>query len=147
MEAYENLVKQHSESGSRSLFNKGVVYLTINNYHRLVQESEDYWLIFIYNSNKAEGLNKEIISIYNEIQSNFKNIIKFGVIDMSKQEQLKVFLPYNFPFLPAIFMYMQRTSEMLQNILYINPKNLEKFIDQTFRHDVKEMTYDKIRKF
>ena len=104
-EAYENIIKLFEEGDKRSIFENSPVILNYNNYQRLVETSTHFWLIFVYNSRQIDRFTEAIVTVFNEINKQLKGTIKFGTIDVSREEQLLIFLPYKFPILPTIFAY------------------------------------------
>ena len=74
-EAYEHIIKTFEEGDKRSIFENSPVKLTSNNYHRLVDSSKDFWLIFAYNSKKIDYITQRIASVYNEINKQLKGTI------------------------------------------------------------------------
>ena len=102
-EAYENIIKMFEEGDKRSIFENSPNILNFNNYQRLVESSKEFWLIFVYNSRQINYFTQRVVSVYNEINKQLKGTIKFGTIDISREEQLLIFLPYKFPILPSIY--------------------------------------------
>ena len=133
-EAYENIMKMFEEGDKRSIFENSPIVLNFNNYQRLVESSKDYWLIFVYNSRQIDYFTQRTVGVYNEMNKQLKGTIKFGIIDVSKEEQLLHFLPYKFPILPTIYTYDGRNeiSEIYQNIDLINEINLFNFIQNNY---------------
>ena len=133
-EAYENIMKMFEEGDKRSIFQNSPIVLNSNNYQRLVESSKDFWLIFVYNSRQIDYFTQMTVSVYNEMNKQLKGTIKFGIIDVSKEEQLLHFLPYKFPILPTIYTYDGRNeiSEIYQNIDHINEISLFNFIQHNY---------------
>ena len=148
-EAYENIIKTFEEGDKRSIFENSPVILNANNYHRLVDSSNDFWLIFVYNSKKIDYFTQRIGSVYNEINKQLKGTIKFGVIDVSREEQLLIFLPYKFPILPSIYTYDGRNgfNEIYQGIDHINEINLFNFIENCYSSSIKLLGINQINNF
>ena len=122
------------EGDKRSIFQNSPIVLNSNNYQRLVESSKDFWLIFVYNSRQIDYFTQMTVSVYNEMNKQLKGTIKFGIIDVSKEEQLLHFLPYKFPILPTIYTYDGRNeiSEIYQNIDHINEISLFNFIQHNY---------------
>ena len=133
-EAYENIMKIFEEGDKRSIFENSPIVLNSNNYQRLVESSKDFWLIFVYKSRQIDYFTQRTVSVYNEMNKQLKGTIKFGIIDVSKEEQLLHFLPYKFPILPTIYTYDGRNeiSEIYQNIDHINEISLFNFIQHNY---------------
>ena len=148
-EAYENIIKIFEEGDKRSIFENSPVILNYNNYQRLVETSSHFWLIFVYNSRQIDRFTHAIVSVYNELNKQLKGTIKFGTIDVSREEQLLIFLPYKFPILPTIFAYDGRNgvSEIYQNIDNINEISLFNFIQNTYSSNIKLMGINQINNF
>ena len=138
-DAYENIMKRFEEGDKRTIFQNSPNILNFNNYHRLVESSKDFWLIFVYNSRQIDYFTQKIVSVYNELNKQLKGTIKFGTIDVSKEEQLLVFLPYKFPLLPTIYSYDGRNGfcEILQNIDIVNEISLFNFIQASYSSNKK----------
>ena len=148
-EAYEYIMKTFEEGDKRSIFENSPIILNINNYHRLVDSSKDFWLIFVYKGKKIDYATQKTASVYNEINKQLKGTIKFGVIDINKSEQLLIFLPYKFPILPAIYTYDGRNgfNEIFQGIDYINEINLFNFIQNCYSSSIELLGLSQINKY
>ena len=148
-EAYEYIIKTFEEGDKRSIFENSPIILNMNNYHRLVDSSKDFWLIFVYHSKKVDYMTKRIVSVYNDMNKQLKGTIKFGVIDVNKAEQLLVFLPYKFPILPTIYTYDGRNgvNEIYQGIDYINEISLFNFIQNCFSSSIELLGIKQINNF
>ena len=148
-EAYEAIIKMFEEGNKKSIFRNSPTSLNINNYHRLVESSIDFWVIFVYNSKQISYFTNQIASVFNEVNGKLKNSIKFGTIDISREEQLLVYLPYKFPILPVIFTYDSKsgTNELFQGIDHINEINFYKFIQDTYSTKIELLDLSKIHKF
>ena len=148
-EAYEYIIKTFEEGDKRSIFENSPIILNMNNYHRLVDSSKDFWLIFVYHSKKVDYMTKRIVSVYNDMNKQLKGTIKFGVIDVNKAEQLLIFLPYKFPLLPTIYTYDGRNgvNEIYQGIDYINEISLFNFIQNCFSSSIELLGIKQINNF
>ena len=148
-EAYEYIIKTFEEGDKRTIFENSPIILKSNNYHRLVDSSKDFWLIFVYNSKKIDYITQRIASVYNEINKQLKGTIKFGIIDVSREEQLLIFLPYKFPILPAIYTYDGRNgfNEIYQGIDHINDINLFNFIQNGYSSNIHLLGMKQINNF
>ena len=90
--------------------------LNINNYHKLVEESNDYWVILVFENTRGNNWIKHVIDVWDEVASKYKNIVKFGAIDILRHEKLLHFLPYKFQYFPNIFTYLHgEESELFSN--------------------------------
>ena len=138
-EAYENIMKLFEEGDKRSIFENSPIILNMNNYQRLVESSKDFWLIFVYTSRHVDYFTHQTVDVYNEMNKQLKGTIKFGVIDVSREEQLLHFLPYKFPILPTLYTYDGRNelSEIYQNIDIINEISLFNFIQHNYSSKIK----------
>ena len=148
-DAYENIMKRFEEGDKRTIFQNSPNILNFNNYHRLVESSKDFWLIFVYNSRQIDYFTQKIVSVYNELNKQLKGTIKFGTIDVSKEEQLLVFLPYKFPLLPTIYSYDGRNGfcEILQNIDIVNEISLFNFIQASYSSNINLLNLNQINTF
>lgn len=130
----------------KSLFSSGPYYLTPSNYHDLVESSNDFWVICIYENQQGSKFNKYIADAYDEVHGKYKNIIKFGVIDVLKHPNLLHFVPFKFQYFPNIFTYLHGHSELMENLDIFSVTTLTKFIDEAFVNKVTlgsddDMTY------
>lgn len=148
-EAYENIIKMFQEGDKKSIFENSPNILNFNNYQRLVETSKHFWLIFVYNNRHIDYFTNRVVSVFNEINKQLKGTIKFGIIDVNREEQLLHFLPYKFPILPTIYTYDGRSgfSEIYQNIDYINEINLFNFIQNCYSSSIKLLNINQINKF
>lgn len=135
--------------GKNNLFTSHPIELTSNNYHRLVEKSLDFWVIFVYEQKRInDGFLEQVASIYNDVALRYQSIIKFGVIDIIKQESLLTYLPYKFPILPSIFTHLTgEENELYQNIDSINSNNLIKFIEDSYASTVHLVQTKQINNF
>ena len=148
-DAYEHIIKTFEEGDKRSIFENSPIILNTNNYHRLVDSSQDFWLIFVYHGKQIDYMTQRIASVYNEINKQLKGTIKFGVIDLGREEQLLIFLPYKFPILPSIYTYDGRNgfNEIYQGIDHINEINLFNFIENCYSTNIKLLGINQINNF
>jgi len=148
-DAYEHIIKTFEEGDKRSIFENSPIILNANNYHRLVDSSKDFWLIFVYHGKQIDYMTQRIASVYNEINKQLKGTIKFGVIDVGREEQLLIFLPYKFPILPSIYSYDGRNgfNEIYQGIDHINEINLFNFIENCYSSSIKLLGINQINNF
>ena len=148
-DAYEHIIKTFEEGDKRSIFENSPIILNANNYHRLVDSSKDFWLIFVYHGKQIDYMTQRIASVYNEINKQLKGTIKFGVIDVGREEQLLIFLPYKFPILPSIYTYDGRNgfNEIYQGIDHINEINLFNFIENCYSSSIKLLGINQINNF
>ena len=148
-DAYENIIKMFEEGDKRSIFENSPIILNINNYQRLVESSKDFWVIFVYNGIQIDYFTQRIVMSYNEINKQLKGTIKFGVIDVNKEEQLLHFLPYKFPILPSIYTYDGRNqlNDIYQNIDRINEISLFNFIQNCYSSSINLLDIKQIINF
>jgi len=103
--------------GGKSIFNSKPLILNVKNYHHLVEESTDFWVILVFENTRGNQHNNYIAEVWSEVSNRYKNIIKFGVIDVLQNENLLHFLPYKFQYYPNIITYLHgEGSELFQNI-------------------------------
>ncbi len=118
--AYETLTDESTRGSynnkSKSIFNSQPVFLTTKNYHKLVEESNDFWVICIYEDTRTNDFNKHVADIFDEVHSKYRNLVKFGVINVRLEENLLHFLPYKLQYFPNIFTYLHgEESELFGN--------------------------------
>ncbi len=130
--AYEVLLEE-TEKGGKSIFSSNPYHLNARNYHQLVEESNDFWVILIYENTRGNGYNKHVAGIWDEMTEKHGAIVKFGVIDVLTNENLLHFLPYKFQFYPNIITYLHgETSELFQNIESFSVNTFSSFIEESF---------------
>lgn len=137
--AKEIILQQASNEDNRSgksLFASSPYLLTTNNYHSLVESSNDFWLICIYEGQIGNNFNKYIADSFDEVHGKYKNIIKFGVIDVLRQSNLLHFIPYKLKYFPNIFTYLNGQSDLMDNLENFSVTTLYKFIDNAFINKV-----------
>lgn len=146
--AHEELVKMLSNGNDKSInreFSKNVYYLNLKNYHKLVEKSNDFWVIFIYQSNYNY---QTYASVFTEVADKYASVIKFGVIDVLKEESLLVYLPFKFPILPKIYSHSTTgENEIFQNMEILTPTKLITFIENSFYSSVELVKKNKIELF
>lgn len=138
--AGDTLMAQASNDSNKlgkSIFSSSPYYLTSNNYHRLVEESNDFWVICVFENQQGNTYNKYIADAFDEVNTKYKSIIKFGVIDALKHQKLLHFLPFKFQFFPNIFTYLHGDSELLGNFDVFSVSTLIKFIENSYITQVK----------
>ena len=108
---------QETEGGEKkSIFNSNPTFLTVKNYHKLVEESNDYWIICVFEKTRTNGFNKHVADVFDEVHSKYKSLVRFGVIDVTNDDNLLHFLPYKFQYFPNIFTYLHgEESELFGN--------------------------------
>ena len=107
---------QEVEGGEKkSFFSSQPTYLTVKNYHKLVEESNDYWIICVYEQSRTNGFNKHVAGIFDEVHTKYKSV-RFGVVDVTSDDNLLHFLPFKFQYFPNIFTYLHgEESELYGN--------------------------------
>ena len=73
-----------AENTTKSIFTSNTFYLNTQNYHKLVIESNDIWLILVCDETKYTQLLEKIAKVCDEVSQKNAGIIKFGVIDASR---------------------------------------------------------------
>ena len=142
--AQETLLGQ--EGGSTvSLFKTPTIYLTANNFHRQVEEGNDYWVIVIYEGQQGNNYNTFIADAWNEVAGNHKNTVKFGAIDILRHPSLIHFIPYKFQYYPNIFTYQNGESEIFENLDLFSVTTLNQFVENNFENKVVTMDGDQLK--
>lgn len=91
--------------------------LTTKNYHKLVEESTDLWIIFIYENIKNNHFNQKFADIFSEVNNKYKSVVKFGVVEVVNNANLLHYLPFKFAFFPNVISYQHgEGAEMFPNI-------------------------------
>lgn len=125
--AHEVLSKE-SNSENRSIFRSNPVVLTTRNYHKLVEMSNYFWIILVYENTKGNSFIEHVKNVWDEVAIKNKDVVKFGVIDVLSQEDLLHFMPYKFQYFPNIFSYNNNNCELFSKIDQISPSSRYKFI-------------------
>lgn len=124
-----------NQSG-RSIFKSNPYYLTVNNFHKLVEESNDFWVIVIYEGQQGSQMNQYVADAWDEASEKYRSIIKFGVIDVLKQPNLLHYIPYKFQYFPNIFTLQHGDSELMENLDTFNLNTLVQFIEHSYINKV-----------
>lgn len=119
--AYEILSKDANIVGNKSTFRSNPVILTTRNYNKLVEMSNDFWVVLVYENTKGNSYVDHIKGVWDETSMKNKNIVKFGVIDVLTQEDLLHFLPYKFQYFPNVFTYNNGQCELFSKLDQISP--------------------------
>ncbi len=116
---------EFDSKGGKSIFSSQPVVLNVKNYHHFVEESTDFWVILVFENTRGNNYNKYIAEVWDEVSSRYKNIVKFGVIDVLQNENLVHFLPYKFQYYPNIITYLHgEGSELFNNIESYSVKSI-----------------------
>ena len=140
--AHETLIKNNENSSLKnSLFTSHPIILTSKNYHKLVELSDDFWIILVF-----ENRPSDVVSIFDEISNRFKSIIKFGIIDIIKEDELRTYLPFSFKYPPSIFTHLTGIDdEIYQNIDRINVIDFMRFIEDVNKSKISLVDKNKLR--
>ena len=140
--AHESLIKNNENSSLKnSLFTSHPIILTSKNYHKLVELSDDFWVILVF-----ENRPSDVVSIFDEISNRFKSIIKFGIIDIIKEDELRTYLPFSFKYPPSIFTHLTGIDdEIYQNIDRINVIDFMRFIEDVYKSKISLVDKNKLR--
>ena len=140
--AHETLIKNNENSSLKnSLFTSHPIILTSKNYHKLVELSDDFWVILVF-----ENRPSDVVSIFDEISNRFKSIIKFGIIDIIKEDELRTYLPFSFKYPPSIFTHLTGIDdEIYQNIDRINVIDFMRFIEDVYKSKISLVDKNKLR--
>lgn len=107
---------EYDTRGGKSNFKSSTV-LTVNNYHHFVEESNDFWVILVFENTRGNRFNQYIMEVWEEVSSKYKHTVRFGVIDILQDENILHFLPFKFKFYPNVYTFLHgQDSELLQNI-------------------------------
>jgi curved DNA-binding protein CbpA len=135
--AEEVLRATGTEGGAgKTLFKSNPSQLTTHNYHKLVEESHDFWVIVVYEGQHGSRYNDYIADVVDEVHNKYKSIIKFGVIDVLRQPNLLHYIPYKFQYFPNIFTLQYGESELLENLDLLSVTTFTQFIENSFVNKV-----------
>lgn len=148
--AHENLIKMEQENFGKNnynIFKSHPVVLNDKNYHKLVEKSDDLWIICVYEGTQ-EGIDylSSVSSVFDEISFQKKNIVRFGIIDLFRYNKLSTYLPYKFPYLPAIYSHLTgECNEYMDNVDNINIMSFNNFILQAYHTKIKVLEMNEIK--
>lgn len=137
--SYEYLTDQSNRENDKmgkSIFASSPIYLTTKNYHRLVEQSNDFWVILVYEGQSGNNYNKYVAEVFDEVSTKFHNIVKFGVIDVLYNDNLLHFLPYKFQYFPNILTFLEGSSDLLENFDLFSVTTLTEFIEHSYINKV-----------
>lgn len=107
----------YDHRSGKSIFSSEPITLTEANYHRLVEESNEFWIIVVYENRTKDRFLQSFADVFDEVALKYRNIIKFGAIDVLRHEGLLKYLPYNFPIIPSIYTFRNgEDCEIFPNI-------------------------------
>ena len=147
--AYENLLKNNDNSIKKNtLFSSNPILLSLKNYHKLVENSDDFWVILVFENRKNDEISNDAIAIFDHVCSKFNSIIKFGVIDIIKENNLRTYLPFNFNDPPSIYTHLNgMNEEIYQNIERISVADFLKFIEEVYQSKIVLLNKYKLKQF
>ena len=147
--AYENLLKNNDNSIKKNtLFSSNPIILSLKNYHKLVENSDDFWVILVFENRKNDEISNDAIAIFDHVCSKFNSIIKFGVIDIIKENNLRTYLPFNFNDPPSIYTHLNgMNEEIYQNIERISVADFLKFIEEVYQSKIVLLNKYKLKQF
>ncbi len=105
------------------MFRSNPVVLTTRNYHKLVEMSNYFWIILVYENTKGNSFVEHVKNVWDEVAVKNKNVVKFGVIDVLSQEDMLHFLPFKFLYFPNIFSYNHNNCELFSKIDQLSPSS------------------------
>lgn len=132
----EEVLRNKNSENAVSLFKSNPYYLTESNYHKLVEESHDFWLIVVYEGQSGNNFNQYLADSIDEVSEKYKSFIKFGVIDVLKHHDILHFIPYKFQYFPNIFTLQYGESELMGNLDLFSVTTLTQFIEESFINKV-----------
>ena len=147
--AHEILIKNNENTyTTKNLFSSNPIILTYNNYHKLIDKSNDFWIILVYEKKINNDYLNDVISIFDEVSFRYKSIIKFGVIDILKEKKLRNFLPFSFNDPPSIYSHLNGIgNEIYNNIENINYLSLLSFIQNSYQSNIILLDKNQLSKF
>ena len=147
--AHEILIKNNENTyTTKNLFSSNPIILTYNNYHKLIDKSNDFWIILVYEKKINNDYLNDVISIFDEVSFRYKSIIKFGVIDILKENKLRNFLPFSFNDPPSIYSHLNGIgNEIYNNIENINYLSLLSFIQNSYQSNIILLDKNQLSKF
>jgi len=130
-------------SGVFSPIKSKTVSLTMNNYRRLVEESNDIWIIQVYEDGHPMCIS--IADTWDAVAKSYNGVIKFGRVNAVNQNDLLNSLPYKITLFPTILAVVPgQYPDIFTWSRYNLELSLKRFIDQNiinFIHDIKEKDY------
>ena len=86
------------------------ITLTPRNYNYLVEGGRNVWMIQVYDS--TNQYSRYFAQFWEELAQNYGDVIKFGRIDVWRQEDMLSYIPYRFQIFPAVYTYDHGYSEI-----------------------------------
>jgi len=117
--------------------------LTISNYKRLVEESNDIWIIQVYEDGNPMCIS--IADTWDSVAKGYGGVIKFGRVNAVSQNDLLNRLPYKITLFPTILAVVPgEYPDIFTWSRYTLDLALKRFIDQNvinFIQEIKEKSY------
>lgn len=133
VEAWEilgNAEKREQYDASNGVVNKiksTSTTLTPQNYHHLVEESGELWIIQVYD--ETSDYCHRYAPIWEEAADMFKGFVRFGRIDAWHQQDMLSYIPYSFTVHPSIYSIRNGYSDLYAFDLRNPLGSLKQFID------------------
>jgi len=119
--------------------------LTLTNFHRLVEESNDVWIIMVYLD--TDDLSSQFTNFWDEVAKDYP-FIQFGRINFATQARLVSMLPFRVEEIPFVLSYVPGAdSEFFEFDANtdIGPQ-LRKFVKDSIEKKYTEQSVDEIKK-
>lgn len=127
----EDMIKRQTGEQKTHKFKSNPHFLTTKNYHKLVEESNDFWVICVYEGTESQ-MNQYVADAFDENNDKLKSIIQFGIIDVLQQPNLIHYIPYKFQYFPNIFTLQHGETELMAGMDRFSAKTLESFIQNSY---------------
>ena len=119
--------------------------LTLNNFHRLVEESSDVWIIMVYLD--TDDLSSQFTNFWDEVAKDYP-FIQFGRINFASQAKLVSMLPFRVEEIPFVLSFVPGAdSEFFEFDANtdIGPQ-LRKFVKDSIERKYSEQPVEEIKK-
>lgn len=116
--AYEIVSEEHRSRNSqqKSIFEQEHTELTTANWLKKVENSDDFWVIMVYESSINKHA-KYAADVFDEVSQNYRNIAKFGTVDVLNHPNMSQFLPFKFQYFPNFITVLKDESpQLMENI-------------------------------
>jgi len=148
--AYETLSNEETRkiydatNGMVSQIKSATHSLTINNFRRLVEESNDIWIIMVYLD--TDEISTQLTNFWDEVAKEYP-FIQFGRINYATQSKLISMLPFRIEEIPFVMSYLpNKDSEYLEfdTNSDLGPQ-LKKFVKDSIEKKYTENSVEEIK--
>lgn len=111
--------------------------LTPENYHHLVEESGELWIIQVYD--ETSEYCHSYAPIWEEVAQMFKGFVRFGRIDVWHQHDMLPYIPYSFTVHPSIYSMHKGVTDLYSFDIRNPLGSLKQFVDAQIKVNAAEI--------